>query len=240
MSSILIIGGNSDIGYATSKVFAQNGYNIHLASRDMANLDIKKKELKLLYEVDCKISSLDIENSENIDRFLDDNPKSPNVILLAAGLLESANTNNDQVLNVNYSSQVNFVQKLLKKYNGQNDLNTIIGISSVAGDRKGKNINIYSSSKSSYNLYLKELRQNLYKSKVHVITVKPGWVKTKMTKNLNLPKIMTANVDYVGSKIFKAYKNKTNILYVPKYWALIMFIHGMIPEKFFQIIKKFK
>jgi hypothetical protein len=51
---------------------------------------------------------------------------------------------------------------------------------------------------------------------------------------------MTANVDYVGSKIFKAYKDKTNILYVPKYWALIMFIHGMIPAKFFQIIKKFK
>ena len=31
MSSILIIGGNSDIGYATSKIFAKNKYNIHLA-----------------------------------------------------------------------------------------------------------------------------------------------------------------------------------------------------------------
>jgi NAD(P)-dependent dehydrogenase (short-subunit alcohol dehydrogenase family) len=29
MSSILVIGGNSDIGYATAKVFAQNKYNIH-------------------------------------------------------------------------------------------------------------------------------------------------------------------------------------------------------------------
>ena len=44
MNSILVIGGNSDIGYATAKVFAQNKYNIHLASRDITNLEIKKKE----------------------------------------------------------------------------------------------------------------------------------------------------------------------------------------------------
>ena len=56
MSSILIIGGNSDIGYATSKVFAQNKYNIHLASRNVANLKIKKEEIEKLYNVDCKIS----------------------------------------------------------------------------------------------------------------------------------------------------------------------------------------
>ena len=42
MSSILIIGGNSDIGYATSKVFAQNKYNIYLASGNITNLEIKK------------------------------------------------------------------------------------------------------------------------------------------------------------------------------------------------------
>ena len=43
MSSILIIGGNSEIGYATAKVFAKNRYNIHLASRNISELQIKKK-----------------------------------------------------------------------------------------------------------------------------------------------------------------------------------------------------
>ncbi len=43
MSSILVIGGNSDIGYATAKVFAQNKYNIHLVSRNTSQLEIKKK-----------------------------------------------------------------------------------------------------------------------------------------------------------------------------------------------------
>ena len=44
MSSILVIGGNSDIGYATAKVFAQNKYNIYLASRNISQLEIKKKK----------------------------------------------------------------------------------------------------------------------------------------------------------------------------------------------------
>ena len=44
MSSILVIGGNSDIGYATSKIFAQNKYNIHLVSRNTHQLEIKKHQ----------------------------------------------------------------------------------------------------------------------------------------------------------------------------------------------------
>ena len=95
MSSILIIGGNSDIGYATSKVFAQNKYNIHLASRDISNLKIRKKEIESLYDVDCKISSLDIENKENINHFFNENSESPNIILIATGLLPTENTNNE-------------------------------------------------------------------------------------------------------------------------------------------------
>ena len=64
MSLILIIGGNSNIGYATAKVFAQNKYNIHLVSRNTSQLEIKKKEIENLYDVDCKISFLDIENKK--------------------------------------------------------------------------------------------------------------------------------------------------------------------------------
>ena len=60
MSSILIIGGNSDIGYATAKKFAKNKFDIHLVSRDVEQLNIKKQEIVGLYKVNCKISSIDI------------------------------------------------------------------------------------------------------------------------------------------------------------------------------------
>ena len=238
MNSILIISGNSDIGYAVSKVFAQNGFNVHLASRDIVNLEIKKKEIELLYNVNCKISSLDIENKISINCFFDENPKAPNIILLSIGLLEKDATNNNQILNVNYLSQVTFIEKSILEYKNQKKLDTIIGISSVAGDRGRKNMDTYSSSKFSFSFFLQELRQKLSQSGINVMTVKPGWVKTKMTKNIKLPSIMTANVDFVGNKIFKAYKSRKNILIVPWYWSIIMFLYRMIPEILFSIIRK--
>jgi decaprenylphospho-beta-D-erythro-pentofuranosid-2-ulose 2-reductase len=238
MSSVLIIGGNSDIGYATSKVFAKNKYNIHLASRNVPDLQIKKSEIEQLYKVDCEISFLDIENEESVDCFLNNNPKSPNIILLAAGLFKTKSADDNKILNVNYSSQVSIVEKIIKYYRNQYKLDAIIGISSVAGDRKRKNLDTYAKSKSFYNLYLQELRQRLSKFGINVITIKPGWVNTKMIKNLKLPKLMTVNVNFVGSKIFEAYKNKKKILYVPKYWKIILFFYNLIPEIFFSIIKK--
>ena len=238
MSSILIIGGNSDIGYATSKVFAQNRYSIHLASRDTTNLEIKKKEIESFYNVDCKISSLDIENKENINHFFKENSESPNIILIAVGLLGTESTNNDQISNVNYLFPVTFIERSIIEYKAQQKLGTIIGISSVAGDKGRKNSNVYSSSKLAFSSYLDDLRKKLNASGIHVMTVKPGWVKTKMTKNMKLPKIMTAHVDFVGNKIFKAYKDKKKILYVPRYWSVIMFLYRMIPEILFSIIKK--
>ena len=238
MNSILVIGGNSDIGYATAKVFAQNKYNIHLVSRNTSQLELKKKEIENLYKVACKITSLDILNKENVNNFFNEYLESPTIILIAVGYMEVDEKNYEKIASINYLSPMTFIEKSLVKYKTQNKLNTIIGISSVAGDRGKKKGSIYSSSKSAFSSYLDGLRQKLYLDGIHVITVKPGFVKTKMTENLKLPKILISNVNHVGNKIFKAYRSKKNTLYVPRYWSIIMFIYKMIPEKIFKIIAK--
>ena len=238
MSSILVIGGNSDIGYATAKVFAQNKYNIHLVSRNISQLEIKKKEIEDFYKVECKITSLDILNKENVNHYFDEYLESPNIILIAVGYMEVDEKNYEKIASINYLSPMTFIEKSLVKYKTQEKLNTIIGISSVAGDRGKKKNPVYSSSKSAFSSYLDGLRQRLYLDGIHVITVKPGFVRTKMTENLKLPKILISNVNHVGNKIFKAYKSKKNTLYVPRYWSIIMFIYKMIPETIFKIIAK--
>ena len=238
MGSILVIGGNSDIGYATAKVFAKNKYNIHLVSRIISQLEIKKKEIENLYGVDCKITSLDILNEENVNNFFNKNLESPNIVLIAVGLVELNEKNYERIAHTNYVSPMMFIEKSLTKYKIQKKLDTIIGISSIAGDRGKKKNCIYSSSKSAFTSYLDGLRQRLYSDKIHVITVKPGYVKTKMTKNLKLPKVLISSANHVGNKIFESYKNKTNTLYVPKYWSIIMFFYKIIPEYFLKIYTK--
>jgi len=238
MSSILVIGGNSDIGYATAKVFAQNRYNVHLVSRNISELEIKKKEIESLYKVDCKITSTNILNEENVNNFFSENLESPEIILITVGFMEVDEKNYEKIASINYVSPMVFIEKSLTKYKTQKKLNTIIGISSIAGDRGKKKNCVYSSSKSAFSSYLDGLRQRLYADGIHVITVKPGYVKTKMTKNLKLPKILISNVNHVGNKIFKAYKSKKNTLYVPSFWSIIMFFYKMVPETIFKIIAK--
>ena len=72
-----------------------------------------------------------------------------------------------------------------------------------------------------------------------MITVKPGWVNTKMIKGFNFPKFMVASTNFVGNKIFRSYKSKKNTLYVPQYWSIIMFIYRMVPEFLFKIYVRY-
>ena len=48
---------------------------------------------------------------------------------------------------------------------------------------------------------------------------------------------MVVDVNFVGNKIYKAYKDKKKILYVPSYWSIIMFLYNMIPDIFFNYKK---
>ena len=238
MSSILIIGGNSDIGYATAKKFAKNKFDIHLVSRDVEQLNIKKQEIIELYKVNCEISSVDILEENNVNMFFEKNKESPEVILIAAGFLQSDEKNFEKIINVNYLSPLKFIEKSLEKYQSQKILKSIIGISSIAGDRGKKKNNIYASAKSGFTSYLDGLRQRMYGKNIHVLTVKPGWVNTKMTKDVDLPKFMTVNADLVGNEIFDSHKLKRNTLYVPRYWGIIMFVYKMVPEFIFKFLAK--
>ena len=113
----------------------------------------------------------------------------------------------------------------------------IIVFSSVAGDRGKKNNSIYSSAKAGLTSYTNGLNQRLYRKKINVMNVKIGWLKTKMTSNLNLPAFLCSSKIKVAKSIYKSYqKNKTNI-YVPGYWRYIMFVYRLIPDFIFKILK---
>ena len=238
MSLILVIGGNSDIGYASAKIFAKNKYDVHLVSRNIEQLNIKKKEIVNLYNVKCKITCMDLLEQDQINKFFKENTVSPKVILIASGFLQPEEKKIENIVRINYLAPLEFIEKSLDKYQSQEILKTVIGISSVAGERGKKNNNIYSSAKSGFSCYLDGLRQKIYNKGIHVITVKPGWVNTKMTKGLNLPRFMIVNPTYVGNKIFNSYKSKKNTLYVPGYWSIIMFVYKLVPEFIFKIFIK--
>ena len=114
---------------------------------------------------------------------------------------------------------------------------TLVGISSVAGERGRAKNYIYGSAKAGFTAFLSGLRNRLAKKGVNVITVLPGYVSTKMTKGMNFPSMLTAKPDEVASALFNAVQKKRNIIYVKKVWWIIMKTIHIIPEKIFKKLK---
>jgi len=237
---LLVIGGNSDIGFEIAKEFYKNGFNLYLTKRPNTNLE---KELKNLKDSSERIIIKDFDLSDfnsHQDFYTSLNPK-PDVILCAAGLLRNNEELIDdfeetkKIISTNYTAYVSLLNIIGKDFQKRN-LGTIIGISSVAGDRGRASNYIYGSTKSAFSTFLSGMRNSMSikKTKVNVITIKPGFIKTKMTKNHHPPLFFSSNSTQVAKDVYKAWKNKKNIVYTPWYWKYIFILIKLIPERIFK------
>jgi len=111
---------------------------------------------------------------------------------------------------------------------------TLVGISSVAGDRGRASNYVYGAAKAGFTAFLSGLRNRLAKQNVHVVTVKPGFVNTAMTAHLDLPARLTAEPREVALAIVQAVEKSRNIIYVRPIWRLVMTVICAIPEAVFK------
>ena len=114
---------------------------------------------------------------------------------------------------------------------------TIAVISSVAGDRGRASNYLYGAAKAAVSTFCEGLRVRLFNSGVHVLTIKPGFVDTPMTKGLPLPKVLVVSPEKVAKDILWAIRNRKNTLYTPWFWRLIMMIIISLPCYLFKRIK---
>ena len=240
--SILILGGASDIGLAVAHYFAFNGYDIQLAARQSKKLDPYISVFKIRYNSKVTIYEFDILETNAHKNFVENLFEFPDIVLCAVGYMGDQKINEKDskertlVIRSNYEGQVNILSEFANIYE-KKCFGTIVGISSVAGER-GRAVNyIYGSSKSGFTTFLSGLRNRLAKKKVHVITVLPGPIKTKMTKDMNLPKLLTSTPKTVAEAVYNAVNKRKNIIYVKQTWSIIMFIIRIIPEKIFKLKK---
>jgi decaprenylphospho-beta-D-erythro-pentofuranosid-2-ulose 2-reductase len=106
---------------------------------------------------------------------------------------------------------------------------TIVGISSVAGDRGRKGNSAYMAAKAAMSTYLESLRYRLAGSGVRVVTVKPGFVATPMTSGLKTPKSLTVSAERAATRIADRCDGGATVAYVPGYWRAIMRVIKSIP-----------
>lgn len=240
--TVLIIGARSDIAIAVAHCFAKEGYDIQLAARNISSLDVDKSDIELRYQVGVSLHDFNALDIDLHERFVSLLPKLPFVVVCAVGYMGvQAENERDLLASVNVMRS-NFegpasILAVLANHFEQRGSGTLVGISSVAGERGRATNYVYGSAKAGFTAFLSGLRNRLAKKGVHVITVLPGFVATKMTKEMNLPSKLTAQPDEVAIAVLNAVKKKHNIIYVKKIWLLIMKVIRSIPEHFFKKMK---
>ena len=192
--------------------------------------------------MECTTYSFDAAAFNTHTAFYNQLTPKPDVTICVFGYLgENEKAMNEwleteTIIQTNYTGAVSFLNIVAADYMIAK-AGTIVGISSVAGIRGRQSNYIYGSAKAGFTAYLSGLRNRLFKEGVHVVTVLPGFVYTRMTEELNLPKILTANPAEVGDAVYNAVIKKKNVIYVRWFWKWIMLIIRLIPEPVFKKLK---
>ena len=236
---VLVLGARSDIGRATAHAFAALGHSIQLAARNAKTLDADRSDIALRHGVDVSLHEFDALEPASHVTFVDRLPELPDIAVCAVGLMEDQSHGERdpetalRVMRSNYEGPASILAVLANRFEERGH-GTLVGISSVAGERGRATNYVYGSAKAGYTAFLSGLRNRLAKKGVHVVTVLPGFVATQMTEGMDLPKKLTAQPDEVASAITRAHLGRTDIIYVHRKWRLIMLLIRMMPESIFK------
>lgn len=240
---MIVLGSNSEVAQAFVEECLAKGEKfptIYLLSSNpettekfVGHIQVKFFQHSEIIPLDL-MSEIDYKTLENINS---------DVLFCASGYLGLSteeglydDENTERIIDVNYAKLVPVLNFFAKKMESKRT-GTMIVLSSVAGERGRQSNFIYGSAKAALTAYLSGLRNYLFDKKVHVLTVKPGFMDTKMTEGLPLNPALTASPKKAAQGIYKAYKNKKDVAYVLPIWSIIMLIIRNIPEFIFKKLK---
>lgn len=241
--TLLLVGGTSDIGRATALHYAQAGWQVQLAARNEEEACRNADDIRARTGAEVTVHRLDILDADAFESFANSLSPVPDTVVCVVGELgdqargQSDLSHASLVLRTNFEGPALLVGFLAERFLARGS-GTLVGVSSVAGDRgRGSNY-LYGAAKAGFTAFLSGLRNRLAPKGLRVVTVKPGFVRTQMTAGMKLPPILTAEPGEVGRAIFMAAeKSGRDVIYVRPIWRPVMMMIRSIPERFFKRLR---
>ena len=242
MRKLLVIGASSAIAEATSRLFAAEGDALYLVGRDGQKLQAIADDLRIRGAALVKTSVMDATDYDGHETMVNEAIAAMDgldTVLIAHGILpdlEACQASFDaarEALEVNFLSVASFLT-VIANFMEKQGAGVIAVISSVAGDRGRKSNYIYGTAKAAVTTFLQGLRNRLHASGVRVVTIKPGFVDTPMTSQIDDKNFLFAQPSEIANGIHRAVTRPRNVVYLPSFWRLIMLIIRGIPESLFK------
>jgi decaprenylphospho-beta-D-erythro-pentofuranosid-2-ulose 2-reductase len=241
MQKILIIGATSAIAEAAARRFARNGASLYLLARNQERLSSLVSDLKIRGAsavAYAPFNAGDFDKHKSVLNLAISDMGGIDVALIAYGTLGDQKACEKDFnltlheLNTNLVSVISVLTCLANHFEAQRH-GTIAVISSVAGDRGRQSNYVYGTAKGAVSVFLQGLRNRLHKSGVHVLTAKPGFVDTPMTSSFKKG-LLWSSPEAIADGIERAIVKKRDEVYLPWWWAVVMLIIRLIPERIFK------
>jgi decaprenylphospho-beta-D-erythro-pentofuranosid-2-ulose 2-reductase len=239
----IIVGASSGIGAELARQLAASGCHVALVARRADELNRLATEintasadtpLAFIYPHDVRCYGEAPALFQTVCRDLG----GLDLIIYAAGVMprllpdEYDFAKDQAMIEVNVLGAIAWLNAAAERFQAAGS-GTLVGISSVAGDRGRRGQPVYGASKAALDTYLEALCNRLGRFGVRVVTIKPGPVDTPMTQGLDkLPLLISAPA--AARQILAAAARGTRLAYVPSKWRPIMAILRAIPSPIFQ------
>ncbi|MGC6417392.1 MAG: SDR family oxidoreductase [Bradymonadia bacterium] len=239
--TVLILGATSPIAFQVAHRYAEEGHCIVLTARDQLEAEQLAHDVAIRHTVPTagvRFDATDFENHETLVESVEHKFGPIEAVFVAFGEMGEQQTSQAdfsqarQVIDINYTGAASICEAIAARME-RRERGAIIGVTSVAGDRGRQSNYVYGSAKGAFTLYLQGLRNRLSKCGVQVLTIRLGFVDTRMTFGMKTG-IPIAAPETISRAILKHQQSGSDDVYLPRFWGLIMLIIRNIPERVFK------
>ena len=241
--NVVVVGAASAVAQAAIRLWAQRGHTLTLVGRNAKELERIAADARVRGAASVTMLTGDLTERRFIAESIG-SITSTRIALIAYGsLTDSARADYDanylsDELHANFVSAALWAQLLANRMAANNATGgTVAVISSVAGDRGRGSNHAYGAAKAGLTAFCSGLRARMASRRVHVITIKPGFIDSPMTAHILKKGALWATPVAVARGIVNAIDKQRDVVYLPGFWRLIMLIITHIPEQVFKRLK---
>ena len=242
-TNVVVVGATSAVAQGAIRIWARRGMELTLIARNPGELERVAADARVRGAPAVATVVGDLTSTTFIMDTISE-MAVPRVALIAYGsLIDSSRADGDGAylvseLNANFTSAALWAQSLAERMAADSAKGgTIAVISSVAGDRGRGSNHAYAAAKAGLTAFCSGLRARMATRRVHVVTVKPGFIDSPMTAHIAKKGALWATPETIAKGIINAIDKKRDIVYLPGFWRWIMLVLAHVPEPIFKRLK---
>lgn len=247
----IVIGASGGIGEALVYELAKQGVSVGLVARRGSELDRVAKEAERISRpstIDGRLSTTkfipfvhDVTGFSEVPALFQEIARQLgglDLIIYNSGIMppvakdEYDFEKDRSIIEVNLLGAFSWLNEAAMRFQNAG-CGTIVGISSIAGERGRRGMPAYMTSKAALSTYLESLRNRLSQHGVSVVTIKPGVIDTPMSKD-SPNKLWLYSAEDTAREIVKAARRGVTVKYVPWKWRIVSFVLHSLPSFIFR------